>query len=54
MRFKTKLDNSEKKALFSFLEKNSKDKLALDFVKRWFNCSQMTIMLLMIKKNEKI
>ena len=44
---------SEKKALFYFLEKNKEDEQALDFVLRWFNCTRLTFITLIIE-HEKI
>ena len=43
----------EKEALFHFLEKNDEDDDALDFATRWFNCTQMTLLLLIVEHEQK-
>jgi len=40
----------DKKVLFYFLDKYKEDDLALDFVQRWFNCTQTTLIMLAIKR----
>jgi hypothetical protein len=42
----------EKKALFHFLDKNNDEEQALDFAKRWFNCTQFTLMMLIMEHIE--
>lgn len=44
----------EKEMLFNFLEKNPDDERALDFSMRWFNCTMMTIICLMVEKDRII
>ena len=44
----------EKEILFNFLEKNPDDERALDFIMRWFNCTMMTIICLMVEKDKTI
>ena len=39
----------EKKALFSFLEKNDEDDSAITFAMEWFNCTQFTLMTLIME-----
>jgi hypothetical protein len=43
----------EKKALFAFLEKNDEDENAMKFAQEWFNCTQMTLMMLIVEDMQK-
>ena len=51
---KTSDDFTEKEIeqLFHFLEKNDEDEYALDFAQRWFNCTRMTLILLIVRREQ--